>query len=359
MAVATALTCGAPGTISFGCAANDSGTDYPVVPLAAIASSDAPYSANEAIALVSEDVACTIESFEKRVVCGSRAGNVVGVFGKEGDGPGEFQSPSGLLTGRDGTIRVFDSSRSRMYLFRVTGELLSETATPLMFIPQAATSAIFGVRANFPRESASVVIPAALDPATGEVVWERRGSDEWVPEECRGVSLGVPTEAGGHVYAACGQDLVFFGDRDSDQFVVTRSPSYVERTHDQRDVDEYLRFLASTTTANRSVAPEALAPHADAYRAMPKRWFLRSRPLEYDAWGRLWAATTLGRDSFSYFDLWVDTTHVGMVRIRDRLLGFDLLGSTLATLVERKPGPSGIAELAVDWYDIGSLDLGR
>ena len=47
------------------------------------------------------------------------------------------------------------------------------------------------------------------------------------------------------------------------------------------------------------------------------------------------------------------------LRIRDRLMGYDLMGSTLVALVERKPGPDGIAQRATDWYDIGALEIGR
>ena len=47
------------------------------------------------------------------------------------------------------------------------------------------------------------------------------------------------------------------------------------------------------------------------------------------------------------------------VRIRDRLMGYELMGSTLVALVERRPGPDGIAQRAIDWYDIGALEIGR
>jgi len=50
--------------------------------------------------------------------------------------------------------------------------------------------------------------------------------------------------------------------------------------------------------------------------------------------------------------------YVGSVQIRDRILGYDLFGSTLAVLVEREPDIDGIAWRAVDWYDIGEIELG-
>ena len=45
------------------------------------------------------------------------------------------------------------------------------------------------------------------------------------------------------------------------------------------------------------------------------------------------------------------------MRIRDRLMAYDILGSTLVAFVERKPGRDGIAAGAIDWYDIGDLEF--
>lgn len=38
-------------------------------------------------------------------------------------------------------------------------------------------------------------------------------------------------------------------------------------------------------------------------------------------------------------------------------MDYDILGATLVVLVERKPDRYGIAQLAVDWYDIDGLDF--
>ena len=45
------------------------------------------------------------------------------------------------------------------------------------------------------------------------------------------------------------------------------------------------------------------------------------------------------------------------MRVRDRLRDYDILGSTLVVLVERKPDQYRIAPLAIDWYDIGGLEF--
>ncbi len=51
----------------------------------------------------------------------------------------------------------------------------------------------------------------------------------------------------------------------------------------------------------------------------------------------------------------------GSVRVRHRAVGFDVLGSTLAVLVDRPVGPrdpDGYPDRGIDWYDIGGLRFG-
>ena len=77
---------------------------------------------------------------------------------------------------------------------------------------------------------------------------------------------------------------------------------------------------------------------------------------------RYWIATQRDTHEWSYLDVYENAEYVGSVRVRDRIRGFDLLGSTLVVLVERQVGPDdadGIPDRALDWYDIGELGLGR
>ena len=39
-------------------------------------------------------------------------------------------------------------------------------------------------------------------------------------------------------------------------------------------------------------------------------------------------------------------------------MGYDVLDSTLVALVERNPDADGIAQRAIDWYDIGRMPFG-
>ncbi len=146
-----------------------------------------------------------------------------------------------------------------------------------------------------------------VDANTGQVLWTR-GVENLVAA-CPLLRPGPPRPQGGWVLMGlweCEGKLVFLDHHDSQDAAVFDSPTYVAELPNERDV-----------------------------------------------------ATNLDRDDFSYFDIWVDTDHTATVRIRDRLMGYDLMGSTLVALVERKPGPDGIAQRAIDWYDIGGLEVGR
>ena len=69
-----------------------------------VASVDAPLSRNTDVALVDENTACVINSHEFLVQCRNRAGSSVGVFGGEGESPGEFRRPAYVERGPAGTL---------------------------------------------------------------------------------------------------------------------------------------------------------------------------------------------------------------------------------------------------------------
>lgn len=325
--------------------------------LVPIASVEVPFSDIVEIALVRPDIVCVADSFEVRIECRRRTGETVGIFGRRGEGPGEFSRPNYLHRGPSETLRVFDLGLQRVSVFEPTGTLKSETTLPGLFAPTASgDSSVFGYYADV---SAPGRIPAEVHLTTGAILWKRPEGANVAVTDCGQVGGGLPTPGGGYVFRACTNELVWLAHRDDDRATVVTSPSYVEQFPDQRDIDAYLAFSArlASRSSGSSVAPEAFEPYAEAYKETPKPWFQGRQPLAFDVRGRLWVATTLDRDVYSYFDLWIGTEYFGMVRVRDRLLGYDLMGTSLATLVERSPTRTGIATRAVDWYDIGVLDL--
>ncbi len=320
-------------------------TTLPVVPLVSVASVPAPFSMATQPLLVDQDLVCLPASFEMQVRCVDRNGDLVGTFGREGEGPGEFELPPDLLRGPNGTVGAI--SINRLTVFTRGGELVDYIPLPINFPQPAAKAFDTTLLAHSPEEPK--MFPVEIDLSSGNLLWERHDIHDIVPTECGSVGEGVVSPTGSWTYTACQRELVFLDERDASSATVILSPTYAEEFPNERDI-------ADIENRTRSLS---FRVDVDAYRETPKRNHLRGgRSLAYDAQGRLWVATERDRAQFSYFDLYVATEYVGSVQVRDRLLGYDLYGSTLAVLVERPPDADGVGWRALDWYDISEVDLG-
>ena len=295
-----------------------------LVRLSPVASIPAPLSANTEIALVDETTACVINSYEVQVRCSDRAGSVVGAFGGEGEGPGEFRAMGALERGPDGTIGVFDLRADRMTVFRPDGVRLSETRVPRLFLPAAPFgSVISGYYIALPNDTVvGLSVLADVDVTSGEVLWARDGLDDLIESECGWVSPGRPIPGGGYVFSSCQSELVFIDDRDDVYGTAVTAPTYVEELPNERDVDAYREGISSIGRGSGMSLPKSASePYVAGFRETPKTWLLAGDPLVYDDRERLWAATTRDRDRFSYLDVYEGTEYMGTVRVRDRLVG--------------------------------------
>ncbi len=63
-----------------------------------------------------------------------QTGSHVMSLGREGDGPGEFRNPTGLVVGRDSTITVWDRGLHRLTVFGHDGEVLRTATVTEMFL---------------------------------------------------------------------------------------------------------------------------------------------------------------------------------------------------------------------------------
>ena len=93
--------------------------------------------------------------------------------------------------------------------------------------------------------------------------------------------------------------------------------------------------------------------HWRRFAETPKKYLILGRSLVYDARGWLWAATQRDRDRLSHLDVYEGTELLGTVRVRDRVIGFDVMGSVLVTLVDRPAPADAVADRGIDWYDLG------
>ena len=126
----------------------------PFLDLVPVAVSSVPLTRSRDVALATQTTACIGNSYETRVCCVDRTGNVVGDFGREGDGPGEFNTMSFLARGPGGTIGVFDWGLSRMTVFMPDGTWVSETKVPPLFAPaRSFLSTVSGYSVGIPAPS--------------------------------------------------------------------------------------------------------------------------------------------------------------------------------------------------------------
>ena len=337
------------------CASKDENAE--LVDLAPFAATPAPLSDNKSVALIGNDTVCVIESFEFRVRCTDSNGTPIGVFGAQGEGPAEFLNPVHLFRDSGASVAVYDRRRARLTVFEPTGALLSDiTLRGPYWIHGTLGTMLYGEVGLGMGPGGPEVEIQLLDRSSGDIVWQR-SIYGIAPTECGSVGTGMPRPNGGYVFWACDSDLVFLDDRNAETAKVVAMPTYSAELPNERDVEAYLYDMARLGGV-MSLPQSAMEPYAVGFRERPKKWFHGSRTFNYDGHGRLWVATTRDRDTFSYFEVWVGTEYAGAVQIRDRLVGYDILGSTLVSLVERQPDQNGIAPRGIDWYDIADVDFG-
>ena len=330
-----------------------------------------PLSDNDAVSLlVDERFACVVDSYETQVRCVDVEGAVVGLLGRKGEGPGEFESPAYLARGEEGTVGVHDLQLGRFTVFEPSGSYVAEVPAPVSrFEPLRSFGTVLsGVEADIMvmlghATSGSLMTRFDVNIATGEVVREQASPTGPWDVTCGEVTWAIPDRAAGWVFVACEGHLIFVGD--TGEATVLRAPTYLAELPDERDVTRYEEWLVAFQREQgipASTAAESVAEAMDTYRATPKRYFLGTEHQLVDAANRFWIATQRDTHEWSYLDVYANAEYLGSVKVRDRLRGFDLLGSTLVVLVERQVGADdadGIPDRALDWYEIADLGVGR
>ena len=325
-----------------------------------------PLSESEEVALLADErTACVIDSYEVRVRCVDGEGSVVGVFGREGEGPGEFIDPAYLTRGEAGTVGVVDSDLGRLTVFEPSGAWVSDVMLPEVIQPfPSFGTAVSGVSLDYMvmlgRMSGSLMTRYDVDLASGEVVGQEESPPGPWDIACGQVIHGIPDPAEGWAFVACEGHLIFVGD--TGEATVLRAPMYVLELPNERDVARTEEELLALNRSQGLPRTPAIDEALERYRATPKNYYLSAGEQLFDAANRYWIATRRDQHEWSWLDVYEDAAYVGSVRVRDRLRAFDLLGSTLVVLVDRQVGPDdsdGIPDRALDWYDIGDLPFRR
>ena len=274
---------------------------------------------------------------------------------------------SDLARGEEGTVGVQDLELGRFTVFQPSGAYVSEVRAPVgLFTPLRSFGTVLsGVSVDVMAmlggvTSGSIMTRFDVIVATGEVVREEASPRGPWDVPCGELTWGIPDQAEGWVFVACEGHLVFVGD--TGEATVLRAPTYLDELPDERDAARFEEFLMAVNRLNGDPVSESVDENLETYRTTPKEYSLGTDHQLLDTANRYWIATQRDTHEWSYLDVYENAEYVGSVRVRDRLRGFDLLGSTLVVLVERKVGPDdadGIPDRGLDWYDIGGLRLGR
>lgn len=325
-----------------------------------------PPSESEEVALLADEhTACVIDSYEVRVRCVDAEGAVVGVFGRMGEGPGEFADSPDLVRGEEGTLGAVDLRLGRFTVFEPSGNPVSDVILPaLLFSPSSSFGDVLSgvsldIGAMLGEGSGSLMNRLDVNIASGEVVRQEGSPTGPWDVECGDIHYGIADREDGWVFVACEGHLVFVGA--AGEATVLRAPRYVLEFPDEQEVaereEEYMDFNRQRGLA----AAMGIEERLEEYRTTPKRYDLGMSAQLFDDADRYWIATQRDMHEWSYLDVYRNAAYVGSVKVRDRLRGFDLAGSTLVVLVDRQVGPDdadGIPDRALDWYDIGNLPFG-
>lgn len=332
---------------------------------ALVGTADVPFSTARTIALLANGrTACVVDSYDYRVRCVDPDGSVVGVFGREGEGPGEFEFPSDLSRGESGSVGVFDMGLGRFTIFEPDGtQVLATVRLPGSgdLDPTGAFGeSVLGIETN--REPDAYVAGAArsgfqtlyeFDIASGMVLRKEELPPVPVQVDCGRIMYGRPNPRGGWVFLACEGHVVFLAEDGTT--TLTQAPTYRKELPTELDVAEYVAERQRFAEMGLPMSQERL----DEYGKTPKRYQLAPNKHGFDADGRWWIATLRDHREFSYLDVFCDGRYVGTVQVRGRLWGFDILESRLAVVVDRLAGSddetSAISNRRVNWYDIGGL----
>ena len=361
------------------CGQDDAPVDDSIFTPEAIGTAALPLSESHQVALLADErVACVVDSYETRVRCVDSEGAVVGVFGRVGEGPGEFGRSGSddlinidLVRGEAGTVGVYDKVLIRFTVFEPSGAHVSQVRTPFLDPLRSFGTVLSGVvwRGWIPD---SLMVRYDVNVASGEVMREQASPGRPGDIECgaREGIVGIPDRADGWVFVACESRLIFVGD--AGDATVLQTPTYPP---DERDVAreeerlwtvqgrlgpaEMSRVLQGSSDGTYSSVVER---RMEDYGATPKPYDLGTDHQLFDAANRYWIATQRDTHEWSYLDVYENAEYVRSVRVRDRLRAFDLLGSTLVVLVDRQLGPDdadGVPDRALDWYDVGDMRLRR
>jgi len=305
------------------------------------------YSNNHHVALVRENIACVVNSFEVSVSCvdpvGAKSWNV-GVG--EGDGPGEFRTIGTLVRGAEDRLGLVDLALSRISVFDVQGDLVATTRIPSLFRPVREFDDTIEGTAQVPGVAATGGELYRIDLSGGdvlEVVPLVHPHEAGLPVEAvRGLSHGA-MDANGLLWFGTGMREIVGYYGDGRLFGVAVAPRWTPEGPSEDEVQVFSR----TPLFGQLPSSEDIADFARE----PQRYLVPGRALVADDRGRVWALTHRRSFSGSSIDVYRNGELVGTAKTAGRALGLDVLGDHIVVLEEYgETDDEGLHIRMLSWY---------
>jgi hypothetical protein len=344
------------GAVACGSDSEPDATAPPNVGLVLVQSSgQVPFSAVPAFAVVGEDDACVLDSFNVEIVCGHRDWENPRTIAREGAGPGEIGLTGRLVSTPEAGVAYLDTRNRRATFFDANldyersavlppgppgSEVLGDSTVFLFSQPAPATRPTLTASRVDLRDGAVLgALTIAFDPAlvandTATITGGLVTSDE---------RLLVRIGAGGVSYMAWYSD--------DGQFLEMIDLPRLEGVYPTaRDVEYYkadYRFIF------RQPPPEAAVAR---YEATPLRLLPRgsvNRSLQVDSRGRVWVRSNRPSDVGSFLEVFAGREHLGSLELPGWIVAFQIKDSTLVALVDdMQADDSGLYPRRLDWYRI-------
>lgn len=313
-----------------------------------------PVSADNDLAAVTGDYACTFDTYEVQIVCAARGGERVARFGREGGGPGELRDLGTLVSGPHGTAAFVDSRNRRISLFSSDG-----------YVGQLPLPSGLLLAGDLPADSTFTGhgFPAVGGPPVLTVVNVRQHRDsinwevrlEFDPQELgsEGVSLAAATRlrSGRFVARLAPSErpaLALYGS--SGEYIgLLRFPYRPTRYPSDSDVE------AVVADFRRGFGMPPSEAELDDFRSRPLSITPRAplyRVVQEDGRGWLWVLTTIRTAAGTEIDVFDGTEYRGSVTLPDHVLGIQIIADTLLVLAEVDDPDRLVPTRRLDWYEI-------
>jgi len=321
----------------------------PDVSLELLVTSEAlPLSDTERFAVLSEDRACVLDSWEVHIVCGDREWRSTVVLGRKGRGPGEILVPGPLLPMPDGGLAYHDLKNSRITLY---GPDLSFSRHVRLDIRGSVVPPIF-------RDSLLVIAESAIRRAERKLhIYDLRADSliASLPFVLDLKPLGLDSvvaspyqrTADQILLRGTGERLILMNADASRIEGHIPPPAFEPNYPDSVDVEELRADL-------KAISGVLFEKDVERLRTSRKHHYVRETLAQFDAHGRLWLLTNRPSPrSETLFDHYRDTTFLGTLPVPGRVLAFRIRDSLLVTMTrDAQSDTSGINQRRLNWYRI-------